>query len=109
MHKRVMRKASVLLILKKYQDIPRKINPSAILSRVESKRAPNLVTLPLTLARIPSRRSKRPPKRIKIPPKKRLKGIIKPEMEVRTIPMNVIMLGLIGKAFAKGARGLSRK
>lgn len=85
------------------------MNPSAILSRVESRRAPNLVTLPLTLATIPSIRSKAPPARIKIPPRKRLNGITNPDDEVISIPMKVIMFGLIGKALAKGANGLSKK
>ncbi len=108
-HNTVTIKATSSLSLKKYHDIPRNINPSAILSKVESRSAPNLVALPLTLATIPSIRSKAPPASIKIPPRKRLKGIINPDDDVISIPIKVITFGLTGKAFAKGVNGLSKK
>lgn len=95
--------------MKKYQPAPTKINPSAIRSRVESRSAPNFVALPLTLAISPSIMSKTPPASITTPPQKRLWGITKAEDDVMSIPMRVIRLGFTGKAFAIGARGLSKR
>jgi hypothetical protein len=109
MQKRFIIKPVSLPTLKKYHDIPRNINPSAILSIVESRSAPNLVALPLTLATTPSIRSKVPPASMKIPPQKRLKGIMNPDNDVIIIPIKVITFGLTGRAFANGVSGLSKK
>jgi len=109
MHNRLKQRARSSEILKKYNAIPKNIKPSAILSRVESSKAPNLVTLPFTLAIMPSSISKTPPKRIITPPQKRLTGIKNAEDAVIIIPRKVIKFGLNGRTLAKGLRGLSRK
>jgi hypothetical protein len=93
----------------RYQAIDRKRNESEYRSRTESRKAPNLVILPVALATTPSSMSKKPPMRINTPPSLMLYGIITAARIVIRKPVIVSEFGLKGIRLAIELRGASKK